>query len=147
MSDKNHQCDALVFKCMDWRTESSGALRQELRSALGIKDFDTISVAGGAKSILDEATRKTMMNYIDLSFRLHHIKRVVLINHTECGAYGDSGTEEKLVLDLREAKKTLESHFSGLKIQLVLMRLIDKNQEWHIALEHVLDKDPDAVAV
>lgn len=147
MSDNHHQCDAIVFKCMDWRVESSGAFREEMQKAAGIKEFDTISVAGGAKSILDEATRKIVMNYIDLSFRLHRIQKVVLTNHTECGAYGDSGTKEKLISDLREAKKILEGHFSGLRIQLVLIQLMSKGGKWHVVLEQALDKDLDTVAV
>lgn len=147
MSNATHICDAIVIKCMDWRIEASGFFRQELQKAIGIKEFDVVSVAGGAKSILDGSTQKTIMNYIDLSFRLHHIKKVILTNHTECGVYGNSGTEERLIGDLRAARRILLEHFSGLKIQLLLVRLIEKNGMWDISIEKEFDKDRDAVSV
>jgi|SRR3989344_5865947 len=145
MSNKHHICDAVVVKCMDWRIESSGDFRHKLQKALGIKDFDVVSAAGGAKSVLDDATQKTTMHNIDLSFRLHHITKVVLTNHMDCGAYGDIGTEERLISDLRAAKGILEGHFSGLEIRLVLVRLLEKSGKWHVLVENVLDKDPDTV--
>lgn len=131
---------------MDWRIESSGAFRRELQKSTGVKEFDTISVAGGVKSILDETTRKLVLSNIDLSFRLHHIKEVIITNHTECGAYGNEGTEERLIADLREAKSILLEHFSGFKIQLMLVRLQEKYGMWNIAIEKEFDKDRDAVS-
>lgn len=43
------------------------------------------------------------MSQIDISVKLHSIKKVVLTNHEDCGAYGAEGTEEKHRQDLLSA--------------------------------------------
>lgn len=54
-------------------------------------DVDIASMAGAVKNLVDPAQPTDVefaMRQIDLSKRLHEIKKVVLMNHTDCGGYG-----------------------------------------------------------
>jgi hypothetical protein len=53
--------------------------------------FDPIKVAGGAKSLASpepETDREFVLEQIRKSMRLHDTKRVILMVHSDCGAYG-----------------------------------------------------------
>lgn len=128
-------CDAIVIKCMDWRIEADGTFRRLLERSAGVARFDTISIAGGARSVLDGATRKLIIWQINLASRLHGIKKVILTNHTGCGAYGSLGTLEKLTSDLKCAKQILLGSLSGLEVQTFLIRIDDAGGRWRVAVE------------
>ena len=52
---------------------------------------DPIKVAGGAKSLASpelETDREFVLEQIRKSMRLHDTKRVILMVHSDCGAYG-----------------------------------------------------------
>jgi len=46
---------------------------------------------------------------IETSRRLHGTKRVILINHEDCGAYGQQGTKERHISDLAYAENVVQS--------------------------------------
>ena len=74
------QLNATVVRCMDGRLHD---LVANLLKKIGVDSYDLISIAGATK----EDT--LVVNQIQLSVRLHHTKRIILINHEDCGAYGD----------------------------------------------------------
>ena len=135
-------CEAILIKCMDWRIEADGSFRRLLASSADVKNFDTISIAGGARSVLDGATRKLILWQIRLASRLHGIKKVILTNHTGCGAYGTLGTLEKLTSDLKCAKQILLGGLSGLEVQTFLIRVEDADGRWRVGIQRL----PDGVA-
>ena len=58
---------------------------------VGIVNPDPIIVAGGAKSLASpehEADRDFLIGQVEKSIRLHGTDRVVLLLHSDCGAYG-----------------------------------------------------------
>jgi hypothetical protein len=85
---ESYHCDAAVVWCYDNRFEL--ALRKLLKRT-GIAHADAIRVAGGAKCLATperESEREFVLDQIRKSIRLHGTGRVVLMVHSDCGAYG-----------------------------------------------------------
>jgi carbonic anhydrase len=95
-SQKEHYtADACVVWCFDDRFYK---LLKAFGKQEGFKNIDLVKVAGGAKALAGGATptgepspeRDFLLNQIKTSIRLHNTKRVVLMTHRDCGAYGGS---------------------------------------------------------
>ena len=87
-SREKYQCDAAILWCFDHRFDL--AFRKFLRR-IGIANSDPIKIAGGAKSLASpdqETDREFVLEQIRKSMRLHGTKRVILMTHSDCGAYG-----------------------------------------------------------
>ena len=84
----SYQCDAAVVWCFDNRFDM--AFRKFLKRH-GVVNADPIKVAGGAKSLASpghETEREFVLGQIRASIRLHNTRRVILMLHSDCGAYG-----------------------------------------------------------
>lgn len=84
-----HTCSTLLIRCMDFRLEKAihhGFL--EVSHLCG--DVDIVSLAGGSKAFTDPSVpvHAVLQDHVALSKKLHGITKVVLMNHTDCGAYG-----------------------------------------------------------
>lgn len=66
---------------------------------------------------------ETILGQIDIAVRLHHIKKVVLVNHEDCGAYGESGTPEKHAEDLKNAKEGVNQAYPDLEVGTYYLHL------------------------
>jgi hypothetical protein len=99
MSD--HTCEAVVVHCMDFRLQHF--LNEWLSRRFGIKNYDRISWAGGVREFAIIQTQ------IETSRRLHGVKKAILINHEDCGAYGQLGTKERHMSDLAYAEHVVQS--------------------------------------
>jgi carbonic anhydrase len=87
LQEKYH-CDAAVLWCYDNRFELAC---RKLLKRIGIEHADPIRVAGGAKCLAtpdQESEREFVLEQIRKSMRLHGTDRVVLMLHSDCGAYG-----------------------------------------------------------
>jgi carbonic anhydrase len=85
---EKYQCDAAILWCFDNRFDLG--FRKFLKR-IGVVNSDPIKVAGGAKSLAtpeQEADREFVLEQIRKSIRLHETKRVILMVHSDCGAYG-----------------------------------------------------------
>lgn len=85
---ERYKCDAAVVWCFDNRFE---LLLRKLVKRLGIVYYDPIRIAGGTKYLAspdDENERQFVLNQIRLSIRLHETRHVILMLHSDCGAYG-----------------------------------------------------------
>ncbi len=83
-----YSCDAAVLWCFDSRFDLG--FRKFLKR-IGVVNADPIKVAGGAKSLASpdpETDREFVLEQIRKSIRLHDTKRVILMVHSDCGAYG-----------------------------------------------------------
>lgn len=121
-----YQCDAAVVWCFDNRFEAG--LRKYLKRA-GIVNIDPIKVAGGAKSLAapeHAADRAFLLEQLAKSVRLHGTDRIILMLHSDCGAYGglesafrgDKRWEaEQMERDLRLAAGTVLARFPTAKVE------------------------------
>jgi len=87
-SEDRYIADAAVLCCFDER------IRQTVGKFLkrrGILRPDMIAVAGGAKTLAtpsNEGERDFILEQLQLSIRLHNPGRIILLTHSDCGAYG-----------------------------------------------------------
>jgi len=85
--DKYH-CDAAIVWCFDNRFELG--FRKFLKR-IGVVNCDPIKIAGGAKCLAapeHESDREFVLEQLRNSIRLHGTRRVILMLHSDCGAYG-----------------------------------------------------------
>ncbi len=81
-------CDAAIVWCFDNRFELG--FHKFLKRS-GIIHTDPIKIAGGAKSLASpkiESDREFVLDQIRSSINLHGTKNVILMLHSDCGAYG-----------------------------------------------------------
>src|SRR3989338_10273094 len=118
-----HHCDLLVISCIDFR------FIEHIRNFLE-KDYkgnyDLVCLAGSTKNLVNatDTDKETVLKQVSISKELHHIKKIFLINHQNCGAYGSSllsgSREEKDIhrRDLISAKEDIIKVFPDLEIYL-----------------------------
>jgi hypothetical protein len=123
---EKYQCDAAIAWCFDNRFEVG--FRKFLKR-IGVVNYDPIKIAGGAKSLASpehETDRQFLLEQLRKSVRMHGTKRVILMLHSDCGAYGglaggfkgDSRAEaDHHEADLRRAAATLKAEIPTVEIQ------------------------------
>jgi carbonic anhydrase len=85
---EKYHCDAAIVWCFDNRFQVGFA---KYLKRQGIVNSDPIKIAGGAKSLASpehESDREFVLDQIRKSIRLHGTRRVILMLHSDCGAYG-----------------------------------------------------------
>jgi hypothetical protein len=88
---EHYHCDAAVVWCYDQRFE---LVLRKLLKRIGVVHPDHIRLAGGAKCLAtpdNESEREFVLEQIRKSMRLHGTDRVLLMVHSDCGAYGGLG--------------------------------------------------------
>lgn len=85
---EKYHCDGAILWCFDNRFELG--FRKFLKR-IGVAYPDPIKLAGGAKVMASpdrESDREFVLDQIRKSIRLHGTRRVILMLHSDCGAYG-----------------------------------------------------------
>jgi carbonic anhydrase len=122
---EKYQCDAAIVWCFDNRFDLG--FRKYLKRT-GIVFTDPIKVAGGAKCLASpqhEGDREFVLGQIRQSIALHQTKRVILMVHTDCGAYGgleafknDAAAEaEHHRQELHSAARILHAAIPGIAVE------------------------------
>ena len=104
-----HVCDAIVIACIDFRFQEH--VDNWLKKTFKKYTFDRVGLAGGIFDFY------TVLKHQEISNRLLQIKKVVLINHEDCGAYGKEGTVKRHEQDLIEAERKIEAIFPHLDVK------------------------------
>ncbi len=105
----DHSCEVLVIHCMDYRLQRF--LNDWLDTNVGSGNYDRLSLAGGVQDVY------AVLKHVELSAALHKIRKVILVNHEDCGAYGPAGTLERHKADLREAERKILALSSRLLVE------------------------------
>jgi hypothetical protein len=122
---EKYQCDAAVVWCFDNRFEAG--FRKFLKR-IGVFNSDPIKIAGGAKSLASpdhESDRQFVLQQIQKSIGLHGAQRVILMLHSDCGAYGglahfhgDVAAERaNHSRDMARAKANLTAAIPGVRVE------------------------------
>ena len=115
---------ALLICCKDYRYIQP--TQRFLKRQLGIRWYDLKATAGGVRAMLDapSTVRRWILRDIQLVYNLHHVRRVLVVHHEDCAAYGGSATLGSLArqrqfhrAQLRRAARLLRRAFSGLTVQ------------------------------
>jgi len=83
------KASTLLIACIDFRlrTETEIFMREDLKLS---DDYDEIAVPGASLSLENEQYphwSKTVEDIISMAHSLHHIERIILLDHRDCGAY------------------------------------------------------------
>lgn len=114
-----HNCKYLISHCIDFRLGKPLKKYLEDKGILG--QCDLVSAAGGVKNT------DFLLGQIEISVNLHQIKEVILINHTDCGAYGGSKNFEFFekerdfhIQEMEKARDLVLAKYPDLKVSLLL---------------------------
>lgn len=111
----NHQANAIIITCIDFRLQEY--INDWIFENFQVGTFDRVALGGGVKNL------EVILNQCEIAKNLHHIKKVVLINHEDCGAYGADGTYEKHKADLYEAKVQINKLHPELEVETYYLHL------------------------
>ena len=121
---------------MDFRL--GRAIKEYLEKNGLMNNCDIVSLGGAAKNVAapaSEANFITVMKQIERAQKLHAINTVILMNHTDCGAYGGravftSREEERAKHreDMTKAAEVIKQLYPELGIQTVLADIQDSGE-------------------
>lgn len=111
----DHKAKSIIVTCIDFRLQE--AINNWIAQNFASRTFDRVALAGGVKNL------DTIMGQIEISHRLHQIKKAVLINHEDCGAYSESGTSQKHAEDLRNAGTRVKEQYPDLEVETYYLHL------------------------
>ncbi len=108
-------CEAIVISCIDFRFYEN--ISNWLAKNFKPNTFDRGAFAGSAKNL------QTILSQVEMSVQLHKIKKVVLINHEDCGAYGKNGHPLNHASDLQKAKIVILKQYPNIEVNTYYLRL------------------------
>ena len=110
-----HRAEALIATCIDFRLQE--AINKWISEYFRPGTFDRVALGGGVKNL------DVILSQIDIAVKLHHIKKAVLINHEDCGAYGKMGTAEKHERDLKNAAAKIKKTYPDMEVKTYYLHL------------------------
>ena len=132
------QCDVLVLTCIDYRFPHLVRDYLDDHGLIGSYDIFTLPGASlGACCSEYPHWNKTLEEVINLALDIHSIKRIIVINHEECGAFQklrgvpDKKSDEIL---MHQAQATMthdwiSAHFPQLGLEFIYMTLDGKAEK------------------
>ena len=127
---------AMVLSCMDPRFQTIVYDHLKKRKLNG--KYSSFTIAGAAIGVTATKFKKwhkTFWDNIDTSIKLHHIKKLIVINHYDCGAAKIvngrkefSNLNEKRIHknSLKKIKKIFKKKYPNLSIELNVISLNKK---------------------
>ncbi len=106
---------------MDYRLQKY--LNEWLDKSPASGNYDRVAIAGGAQDIY------SVLKHVELAVRLHKIRKVILINHEDCGAYGAEGTLMRHKADLDETRRKILEKISNLVVERYYLHLDGKFEQ------------------
>jgi hypothetical protein len=148
---QKYHCDACILWCSDNRFDLG--FRKFLKRT-GVMNSDPVKVAGGGKCLAspeNEGERAFVLEQIRKSMRLHGTKRVILMVHSDCGAYGGlgifDGDAQAEALhheqELRRASAYLREAIPGIEVSAYF---VDFEGIWDAEVESVTAKPASGTA-
>lgn len=132
--------DVMLLSCMDYRLMDDIAAYMQKR---GLKNkYDHVILAGaslGAITTAEPEWGATFWDHVGVAKKLHHIKKIIVMDHRDCGAYkvflnadvaGDPTQETALhAVQLRTLHDQIKAKHPDLAVELLLMDLKGKVEE------------------
>lgn len=129
--------DALLLNCIDYRLTGATEKYMAQRGMAG--KYDQLVLAGaalGAKNDKFPAWGTTFWDHVQVALDLHHIHKIVIMDHRDCGAYKvilgkDLAADPKEELAVHAAqmqsiKAEIAKKYPNLEVELLLMALDGK---------------------
>ena len=127
--------EAMVLSCMDPRFQPKVYKYLKTKKLTG--KYSAFTIAGAAIGVTHKKFKKWHSTFIDnlsTSIKLHKIKKIIVINHEDCGAVKIVNGKKKLnsIIEnkihresFKKIKKVLNSRFPTLKINFKILSLKD----------------------
>lgn len=126
--------EALLLNCMDYRLVDDVTRYMDGRGLTN--QYDQVILAGASLGALTEkapAWGPTFWEHVQVAIDLHHIKKVMIMDHRDCGAYkvflgmdlaGDPAKETAVHTEyLQKLGGMVKTKFPQLGVELMLMSL------------------------
>jgi carbonic anhydrase len=125
--------EAMVLSCMDPRLQAKAFNYLKSKKLTG--KYSSFTIAGAAIGVTHKKFKKwhlTFWDNLETSIKLHNIKKLIVINHKDCGAAKivnkqkkfNSLIENKIHEDsYKNIKKTLKKKHPNLKISFKILSI------------------------
>lgn len=124
-----HTCNNTLIRCIDFRLQKAIDAWMSENNLAG--DCDMISVAGAGKDIVNNPDGFVAAQ-VDLSSKLHAAKTVLLMHHTDCGAYGGHAAFENLEVErahhfseMSKAAEAIKAKHPDMEVKMVLANIAE----------------------
>jgi carbonic anhydrase len=127
-------CDVLLLSCMDYRLIDDLVTFMDSRGLQG--NYDHVILAGASLGAVTDKMPDwghTFWEHLDTAIQLHHIKKVMVIDHRDCGAYklllGDAAVKDPATElashteELHRLRALIKTKHADLEVELGLMEL------------------------
>jgi carbonic anhydrase len=128
------ETDVLLLSCMDFRLTDATGLWMASQGLKG--KYDHIVLAGAALGAVTPnypEWNKTFWDHVGLAVSLHKIKKVIILDHRDCGAYQavfgvdfakDPARERTVHAEQLEAlARQIKAKYPALEVEMALMAL------------------------
>ena len=79
---------ALALTCIDYRLVGAGV---RLLDGMGMeKNYDQVALAGASLAAVSDkfpTSNAAFWNHVDIARKLHNVRKLVVVDHRDCGAY------------------------------------------------------------
>lgn len=126
--------EALLLSCMDFRLVDDIVRYMDARGMTN--EYDHVVLAGGALGAVSDKLNwgKTFWDHLDVAIKLHHIHKVIILDHKDCGAYRvvfdkDFKGEEELAVhreQLGKLRAAIKERHPALEVETLIMDLDGK---------------------
>lgn len=125
---------ALVLSCIDFRFIEAERYFLSLQNLSNLYDWTALAGASLALSGFPQASDTyAFWDQLDLSYKLHHIQKVLILDHQDCGAYAskidpelskDAQREQQVHQDyLNQAYWKIRDRYPELNVELYFVTL------------------------
>ncbi len=106
--------EALIIRCIDYRFVTQS---RKFKDDQGLKDkYDLLAFPGASKSI------HQLFDAIEVSNRLHKPKKIMVMDHEDCGAFGDKNSLQDHITSLEKARRLLNIQFPNIPVELYYIK-------------------------
>jgi|SRR3989338_4324330 len=114
----HYKADACIVWCFDDRFSP---LLESFMREKQFSHIDLIKIAGGGAKDLaspaDASAREYLLGQVANSIKLHHTPLVILMAHSECGAYDGSIDENFYIAELKKAANVIKEKFPEISVE------------------------------
>lgn len=129
-----HTAEAMLLSCMDYRLVDDIVRYMDGRGMTN--QYDHVVLAGASLGALTDVCKEwkeTFWEHLKIAGDLHHIKKVILLDHRDCGAYkmllkADFSKDQTLETRvhgkyLRDLAKEIRKRYPQLETETLIMSL------------------------
>ncbi|MFO7806965.1 MAG: carbonic anhydrase [Candidatus Moraniibacteriota bacterium] len=130
-----HECDAAAICCIDFRFWRE--TMEFIDNYFKVKSYDFPKLPGAAKAIIESNGNDLASSCVEVPCELHNIKKIILVNHEDCGAYGGSkpfegdkkAEQEFHEQELTKAAEIIRKKYPEKEVHIIYAKLSPENKE------------------